>query len=107
MVLCSAYKPSEAPMSADLENPIFTDEAAAVAYYEGVRWPDGPVCPRCGGKDRNTRLEGAAYRAGLHYCAKCRRQFTATIGTNFERSHIPLNKWLLAMHLMASSKKGI
>src|SRR4051794_24120648 len=94
-------------MSADLENPIFTDEDAAREHLERVRWPNGPVCPRCGGKDRVAKMEGEAYRPGLYRCGKCRRQFTATIGTVYERSHIPLHKWFLAMHLMAASKKGV
>ena len=93
-------------MSADLENPIFTDEDAAREHLERVRWPNGPVCPRCGGKDRVAKMEGEAYRAGVYHCGKCRRQFTATIGTVYERSHIPLHKWFLAAHLMAAGKKG-
>lgn len=94
-------------MSADLDNPIFTDEDAAREHLERVRWPNGPICPRCGGKDRVAKMEGEAYRSGVYHCGKCRRQFTATIGTIYERSHIPLHKWFLAAHLMASSKKGI
>jgi transposase-like protein len=93
-------------MSADLENPVFTDENAAREHLEKMRWPNGPVCPRCGGKDRVAKMEGEAYRPGLYHCGKCRRQFTATIGTIYERSHIPLHKWFLAAHLMAAGKKG-
>ena len=83
----------------------FHDEDAARAYLEAVRWPEGPVCPHCGSV-------GGAYstkRAGLYRCAakECRKDFTVTIGTLFERSHIPLHKWLFATHLMMSSKKGI
>jgi len=94
-------------MSADLENPVFTNEDAAREHLEKMRWPKGAVCPRCGGQDRAVKMEGPSYRAGLYECRKCRRQFTATIGTIFERSHIPLHKWFLAAHLMASSKKGV
>src|SRR3954452_15947188 len=78
-------------MSADLENPVFTNEDAAREHLEKMRWPNGAVCPRCGGQDRVVKMEGPSYRAGLYECRKCRRQFTATIGTIFERSHIPLH----------------
>lgn len=69
--------------------------------------PSGPVCPHCGGTERNVRLQGKATRPGLFFCGDCRTQFTVTVGTVFERSKVPLHKWLLATHLMCSSKKGI
>jgi len=98
-------------MSANLQNPIFTDEAAARAHLEAVRWPDGPYCPHCGNsdQDRIARVQGEkqSHRAGLHYCNECKGQFTVTVGTVFERSKLPLSKWWLAMHLMAASKKGM
>jgi transposase-like protein len=94
-------------MSADLGNPIFTDEEAAREHFHKVRWPDGPVCVHCGATDRIAKREGPNYRPGLYECGHCRKQFTATIGTLFERSHIPLHKWFLAMHLLGSSKKGM
>ena len=94
-------------MSADLENPVFTDEEAALAYLEAQRWPDGPVCPHCGERERVTRLQGKSHRAGLYQCNNCKGHFSALIGTLFERSHVPLHKWLLAFHLMGSSKKGM
>jgi transposase-like protein len=93
--------------TADLTNPIFTDNDAAREHLEALRWPSGAFCPHCGEADNVTRLEGASHRAGLHQCNSCRQHFTVTVGTLFERSHIPLNKWLLAFHLMASSKKGM
>jgi transposase-like protein len=93
-------------MTIDLTNPIFHDETAAREYFEAVRWPDGPVCPHCGSV-RVTRMEGEAHRAGLFNCRDCRNQFSATVGTVFERSHIPLHKWMLANHLMNASKKGV
>jgi transposase-like protein len=108
--------------------PHFTDEDKAREFLEAMRWPDGPICPHCG-------LEGEAYkltpkvkepveieyqtkdelkkqrvrkpRKGLWKCAGCRKQFTVTVKTIFEDSHIPLHKWLLASHLMCSSKKGM
>jgi transposase-like protein len=88
-------------------NPIFTDENAAREHLESVQWPDGPVCPRCGSMDRIAKMEGSAYRPGLYHCGSCRRQFTVTVGTVYERSKIPLHKWLLATFLLCSSKKGM
>ena len=98
-------------MTANLQNPIFTNEDAARAHLEAIRWPDGPICPHCGNSDqeRIARVEGEkqSHRPGLFYCNECKGQFTATVGTVFERSKIPLSKWWLAMHLMAASKKGM
>src|SRR5580704_15838312 len=94
-------------MTADLLNPIFTDEDAARAHFEKLRWPDGPVCPHCGTVDEATELKGKTTRPGLYKCRACQKPFTATMGTLYERSHIPLHKWLLATHLMSSSKKGM
>jgi transposase-like protein len=91
----------------NLTDPIFTDVDAAREYLEAARWADGVVCPHCGGTEKNTRLEGKKHRPGLYQCGDCRQQFTVTVGTVFERSKVPLNKWLLATHLMASSKKGM
>lgn len=91
----------------NLTDPIFTDEAAARDYLERTRWPDGVVCPHCDGREKVRKLEGKAHRAGLYQCGDCRQQFTVTVGTVFERSKVPLNKWLLATHLLASSKKGM
>jgi transposase-like protein len=101
----------EIAMSAALQNPIFTDEAAARAHLEAVRWPDGPICPHCGNSDadRIAKVQGEkqSHRDGLFYCNECKGQFTVTVGTVFERSKLPLSKWWLAMHLMAASKKGM
>ncbi|HMH44992.1 MAG TPA: IS1595 family transposase, partial [Pyrinomonadaceae bacterium] len=108
-----------------LLEPQFRDEDAAREWLEAKRWPDGAVCPHCG-------LVGEAYRIvvkkktpeqiealraekkrvrkprkGLWACAGCRKQFTVTVKTVFEDSHIPLHVWLYAIHLMSSSKKGI
>jgi transposase-like protein len=93
---------------ADVTNPIFTDEAAARAHLEALRWPTGAFCPHCGvtGEDVS-RLDDGKHRKGLHQCNACRQQFSVTVGTLFERSHLPLHKWLLAFHLMSASKKGI
>ena len=96
-------------MSANLQDPRFTDETAAREALEAVVWPNGPTCPHCGNADANkiAKLETKSVRPGLHYCNECKGQFTATVGTVFERSKIPLTKWWLAMHLIGSSKKGI
>lgn len=91
----------------DLTKPIFTDETKAREHLEALRWPDGPFCPQCGDAENVTRMEGEAHRPGLIQCNSCRAQFSVTVGTLFERSHLPLHKWLLAFHLMAASKKGI
>lgn len=91
----------------NLTDPIFTNEEAARAHFEAIRWPDGRVCPHCGTVDNSTLMQGKTTRPGLYKCKDCRKPFTATMGTVYERSHIPLHKWLLATHLMVSSKKGI
>lgn len=91
----------------NLTDPIFTDKTAAREYLERQRWADGVYCPHCGGTEKCKRLSGKSHRPGLYQCGDCRQQFTVTVGTVFERSKVPLNKWLLATFLMASSKKGI
>lgn len=92
-----------------LSQPYFHDEDAAYAHIESVIWPKGPICPHCGNVDgeRIYRLKGKTHRRGLRKCAECRKQFTVKIGTVFESSHVPLYKWLQAIYLMVSSKKGI
>lgn len=85
----------------------FHDEEAARAHLEATRWPNGPVCPHCGGVERNSRLQGESHRPGLLFCGDCRQQFSVTVGTVFEDSKLPLHKWVYATHLMCSSKKGI
>jgi len=94
-------------MTCDLTDKIFTDETAARVHFEKLRWPDGPVCPFCGTVNEATELKGNSTRSGLYKCRPCQKPFTATMGTLYERSHIPLNKWLLATHLMTASKKGM
>ena len=91
----------------DLTSPIFNDEEAARAHFEALRWRDGPVCPHCGSIGNAIELKGKSTRPGIYKCKGCVKPFTATIGTAFERSHIPLHQWLLATHLMCASKKGI
>jgi transposase-like protein len=88
-------------------DPKFHSEEAAYAFIESKLWPNGPVCPHCGSKERIGKMNGKATRIGLYKCYKCRKQFTVKIGTIFEDSHIPLKLWLQAMFAMASSKKGV
>jgi transposase-like protein len=94
---------------AALQNAAYSNEEKARKALEAVRWPNGPVCPHCGNLDQEkiAKGQGKASRPGLYYCAACNGQFTVTVGTVMERSKIPIAKWLLAMHLMASSKKGM
>jgi transposase-like protein len=92
----------------NLNKPIFQTPEKAREFLESVRWPDGPICPHCGSVSKeHYELQGDAHRAGLWKCRDCREQFTVTVGTVFERSHIALNVWLQAAYLMCSSKKGI
>jgi transposase-like protein len=91
----------------------FSSEDAAREYLEKLRWPDGPICPHCGLLNNAYRLapkpskKDKHVRNGVWKCGGCREQFTVTVGTIFEDSHIPLSKWLLAYHLLCSSKKGM
>jgi transposase-like protein len=91
----------------DLTNPAFTDEEKAREFLEASRWPDGPVCPFCGQLDTVSKLGGKSMGPGWYWCSDCREKFTVRVGTLYERSHIPLHKWLFATHLIVSSKKGM
>src|ERR1017187_5787060 len=92
------------PMT-DLSAKYFHDEDAAREHIEASRWANGVSCPHCGSLDVH-RMAGKT-QAGMFLCNDCRDKFTCRTGTVMERSHIPLHKWLLAIHLMASSKKGM
>ena len=91
----------------NLTDPIFSDANAAREHLEALHWPDGAFCPHCGSVDRITKMKGKSTRPGVYKCNACTKFFTVTVGTIFEDSKIPLNKWLLAFRLMSSSKKGI
>ena len=91
----------------DFSNLTFHDETKAREWLEKELWPDGPICPHCGVIDQATLLHGKSHRPGLYQCNACREPFTVTVGTLYERSKIPLHKWLAATHLMMASKKGI
>jgi len=90
----------------------FATDDTARTHLESIRWENGIVCPKCGCKEQRkfstiAANPGKKVRAGLRYCAECKSQFTVTIGTIFEDSHIPLRKWLIAWYLICSSKKGV
>lgn len=95
------------------DNPVFQDETAAREFLESLLWPEDPVCPHCGliGCSKQLHGKGGAkgtkHRDGVYKCKGCEKQYTVTVGTLFERSHIPLNKWLMILHLMVCSKKGV
>ncbi|MGH6663763.1 MAG: transposase, partial [Pseudolabrys sp.] len=88
-----------------LTAPQFTNEKAAIRHLEASRWPDGVNCPHCGSV--NVHRMGGETQAGMFLCNDCREKFTARTGTVMERSHIPVHKWLLAIHLLTASKKGM
>lgn len=84
-------------------DPIFHDEAAARAWFEGVRWPKGPICPKCGSAKSYPTKKTGVYRCAA---STCRKDFTVMTGTVMERSHAKLIQWAVAFHMAASSKKG-
>ena len=90
-----------------LIDPRFSDPIAAAEYLESIRWPNGAFCPHCGEAERVNRLNSKATTRRLWKCYGCRKQFTVTVGTIFESSHVPLNKWLAAFYLLCASKKGM
>lgn len=85
----------------------FHDEQAAYDYVEARVWPHGATCPKCGERDRVSKMGGKSTRIGAYKCYQCRKPFTVKIGTIFEASHVPMNLWLQAIYLMCASKKGI
>jgi transposase-like protein len=91
----------------NLTRPEFHDDEAARVWLEAELWPHGPVCPHCKEVSKATQLHGKAHRPGLYQCNACREQFSVTVGTLYERSHIPLHLWLAVTHLMMASKKGM
>ena len=80
-------------------------QEAAIAHVEASRWPDGVSCPHCGSVNVR-RMEGKT-QAGMFLCNDCRDKFTCRTKTVMEHSHIPIHKWLLAIHLLTASKKGM
>src|SRR5882724_2024023 len=104
--------PTPADLTLDEIQQRFGTDETARHYLEEIRWPNGVVCPHCKNADQKRMWEikenpAKKIRAGLYHCAECGKQFTVTVGTIFEDSHIPLRKWLVAWYLLCSSKKGI
>ena len=89
----------------DILAPEFMNEEAAIAHVEASRWPNEVSCPLCG--SLNVHRMAGKTQAGYFLCNDCREKFTCRTGTVLERSHIPVHKWLLAIHLMSASKKGM
>jgi transposase-like protein len=85
----------------------FHSEEAAYRFVEARLWANGRPCPHCGVVDKSGPLKGNSTRIGVYKCYACRKPFTVKVGTVFESSHVKLHVWLQAMHLMASSKKGV
>lgn len=94
-------------MKTEAQHEVFTNEAKAIEFWEKQRWPDGPICPHCGLVGEAYKLQGKSTRPGLWKCKGCRKPFTAKMRSIFEDSHIPMHKWMYAIHLMCSSKKGM
>src|SRR5947209_19861514 len=92
------------PMSSALSDKHFHDEAAAYEWVERRVWPEGPVCPHCGGMERLSKMQGKSTRIGTYKCYQCRKPFTVKVGTVFESSHVPMTLWRQAMDLRTSSK---
>jgi transposase-like protein len=90
-----------------LSRPEFYNEKAAYAYVEARIWPHGATCPKCGERDRVSKMGGKSTRLGAYKCYKCRKPFTMKVGTVFKASHVPMCLWLQAIYLMCASKKGI
>lgn len=92
----------------NITDPIYSDPNNAREHLEKLLWPNGPFCPHCGNADpgRIAKLEGKSTRPGVYKCNECEKPFSVTVGTVFESSHVPLNKWLYATHKLNSGKKG-
>jgi transposase-like protein len=103
----STFKPSPPGTTLIELMELYGTPDKARAYLESVRWPDGPICPHCGVVREATRLSGKAGARGLFKCNACKEQFTVTVGTVMEDSHIPLHKWVIAIHLMCANKKAV
>src|SRR5436853_7827771 len=93
-------------MSLTLTDVSILTEEQARETFERIRWPNGPICPHCGWIGI-TKLQGKAHRPGLYKCQNCEGQFTATVSTIMEDSHLPIRTWLMAFALLCSAKKGV
>ena len=90
-----------------MSRPEFHDEQAAYDYVEARIWPNGATCPKCGERDRVSKMGGKSTRIGAYKCYQCRKPFTVKVGTVFEASHVKMNLWLQAIYMMCASKKGV
>ena len=90
-----------------LSAPHFHNEEPAYAFVEARVWPNGPTCPKCGERERVSKMKGKSTRIGIYKCYKCRNPFTVKMGTIFESSHVKMHLWLQAIYLMCASKKGM
>lgn len=90
-----------------LSKPYFHNEEAAYEFVESKLWPHGATCPKCGERERVSKMQGKSTRIGAHKCYVCRKPFTVKVGTIFESSHVKMHLWLQAIYLVSSSKKGI
>lgn len=90
-----------------LSKEYFHNEESAYEFVEARLWPHGATCPKCGERERVSKMQGKSTRIGAYKCYKCRKPFTVKVGTIFESSHVKLHLWLQAIFLIASSKKGI
>jgi transposase-like protein len=90
-----------------LQDRVFHDPAAAREWLERLLWPEGPVCPHCRMIDAAYRMHNRSHRLGLYKCQGCEKQFTVTVGTIMDRSHLPLHKWATAILLAVGSKELI
>jgi transposase-like protein len=95
-----------AAMSITLDTVSQMTEDEARSTFERIRWPNGPICHRCGSTEV-TKLQGQAHRVGLYKCRGCDEQFSSTTGTILEQSHLPIRTWLMAFAVLCSSKKGV
>src|ERR1700719_1580114 len=93
-------------MSLTLTDVSKLTEDQARETFERIRWPNGPVCPHCGSVEA-TKLQGKAHRPGLYWCQGCEGQFTATVNTIMEDSHLPIRIWLMAFTILCSAKKSV
>lgn len=102
---------SDRGLNLSVLSELFASEEKARLFLERKRWPNGPVCPHCGDTEVYTLTakpsSKSPVRPGVYKCKGCRQQFTVRIGTVLEESKIPIRKWLMAIHLLTSSKKGI
>jgi transposase-like protein len=99
----ATVRPARSPLNLSNLMARFDSEIKCREYLEGLRWPDGAVCPKCAGKEI-ARVQG---REAVLRCVNCQTQFSVTAGTVFNDSHLPLAKWFIATFILTQSKKGV